>query len=133
VIIVAVVALIAAVYYFALRPMSLEGVVDHKTITGSREGASYNIVVFTDAGNHFDDKEVRGLFDETNLVNDSVAYELESLYDEVFYVVSVRSGDVTMGFIASREDFNEVVPGSSIQFKIQGPGGLEISITKVLD
>lgn len=132
-IIVAALALFAAIYYLSLRPVSLEGVVDHKTITGTREGTSYNIVVFTSAGNHFDDKEVRDFFDESNLVNDSVAYQLESRYDEVFYVVSVRSGEETMGFIASREDFNEVVPGSSIRFKIMGPGGLEISITRVLD
>jgi hypothetical protein len=132
-ILVVVIALGAVVYYVALRPISLEGVVDHKTITGAREGTSYSIVVFTSAGNHFDDKEVRGLFDETNLVNDTVAYQLEARYDEVFYIVSVRSGEETMGFFTSRQDFNEVVPGSSIRFKVQGPGGLEISIIRVLD
>jgi hypothetical protein len=123
----------AGVYYVAFRPVASEGVVDHKTITGTRDQVSYSIVVFTTAGNHFDDKEVRGLFDESDIVNDTDAYHLEARYDEIFYVVSVRSGVDNMGYFVSIQDFNRVVPGSRIRFNIQGSDELSISIKKVLD
>jgi hypothetical protein len=131
-IIVAIVAVGAVIYLVAFRPVASEGVVDHKTITGTRDQVSYSIVVFTTAGNHFDDKEVRGLFEETDVVNETIAHQLEARYDEVFYVVSVRSEDDTLGYFVSRRDFNRVVPGSRIRFNIQGPDELKISIKKVL-
>jgi hypothetical protein len=132
-ILVAIVVVGAGIYYVAFRPVASEGVVDHKTITGTRDQTSYSIVVFTMAGNHFDDKEVRGLFDESDIVNDTVAYQLEARYDEVFYVLSIRSGDDTMGYFVSMQDFNMVVPSSRIRFNIQGSDELRISIKKVLD
>ncbi len=132
-ILAAIVAVSAVIYLVAFRTVSSEGVVDHKTITGTRLDTSYSIVVFTTAGNHFDDKEVRGLFEETDVVNDTVAAQLEARYDEIFYVVSVRSEDDTIGYFVSRRDFNSVVPGSRIRFNIQSPDELKISIKKVLD
>ncbi len=132
-IIVVIVAVGAGIYFVAFRPAASEGVVDHKTITGTRLGTSYSIVVFTTAGNHFDDKEVRGLFEETDIVNDTVAAQLEARYDEVFYVVSVRSEEDTIGYLVTRKDFNSVVPGSRIRFTVQGPDELKISVKKVLD
>jgi len=132
-IIVVIVAAGVGIYFVAFRPAASEGVVDHKTITGTRLDTSYSIIVFTTAGNHFADKEVRGLFEETDVVSDTVAAQLEARYDEVFYVVSVRSEDDTIGYFVSRRDFNGVVPGSSIRFNIQGPDELKISIKKVLD
>jgi len=123
----------AGIYLVVFRSAASEGVVDHKTITGTRQGTSYSIVVFTTAGNHFDDKEVRGLFEETDIVYDAVAAQLEARYDEVFYVVSVRSVDDTVGYFVTRKDFNGVVPGSRIRFNIQDPDQLKISIKKVLD
>lgn len=129
----ALVAVSAVIYLVAFRPVASEGVVDHKTITGTRQDTSHNIVVFTTAGNHFDDKEVRGLFEETDIVNDTIAGQLEVRYDEVFYVVSVRSEDDTIGYFVSRKDFNRVAPGSRIRFNIPGTDELKISIKKVLD
>ncbi len=127
-IIVAILAVGAGIYLVAFKPVPFEGVVDHKTITGTRQGTSYSIIVFTTAGNHFDDKEVRGLFEETDSVNDAVTAQLEARYDEVFYVVSVRSVDDTVGYFVSRKEFNGVLPGSRIRFNIQGPDQLKISI-----
>ncbi len=132
-ILAAIVAVSAVIYFVAFRSVASEGVVDHKTITGTRLDTSYSIVVFTTAGNHFDDKEVRGLFEETDVVNDTVAAQLEARYDEVFYVVSVRSEDDTIGYFVNRRDFNGVVPGSRIRFTVQGLDELKISIKKVLD
>ena len=132
-IIIAIVAVGAGIYYVAFKPVASEGVVGHKTLTGTRDQTSYSIVVFTTAGNHFDDKEVRGLFEETDVVNDTMVYQLEARYDEVFYVVSVSSEDDTMGYFVTRKDFNRVVPGSRIRFKVQSPDELKISIKKVLD
>ncbi len=132
-ILAAIVVCGAGIYFVAFRPMTSEGVVDHKTITGTRLDTSYSIVVFTTAGSHFDDKEVRGLFEDTDLVNDTVAGQLRTRYDEVFYVVSVRSEDDTIGYFVSRRDFNGIVPGNRIRFNIQSPDELKISIKKVLD
>ena len=132
-ILAAIVAVSAVIYLVAFRTVASEGVVEHKTITGTRLGTSYSIVVFTTAGNHFDDKDVRDLFEETDVVNDTIAAQLEARYDEVFYVVSVRSEDDTIGYFVSRRDFNSVVPGSRIRFNIQSPDELKISIKKVLD
>ena len=132
-ILAAIVAVSAVIYLVVFRTVSSEGVVDHKTITGTRLDTSYSIVVFTTVGNHFDDKDVRGLFEETDVVNDTIAGQLEARYDEVFYVVSVRSEDDTIGYFVSRRDFNSVVPGSRIRFNIQSPDELKISIKKVLD
>lgn len=129
----AIVAVGAGIYFVALNPVASEGVVDHKTITGTRLGTSYSIVVFTTAGNHFDDKAVRGLLEETDIVNETIAQQLETHYDEVFYVMSVRYEDDTIGYFVSRKDFNRVVPGSRIRFKLQGPDELKISVKKVLD
>ncbi len=128
-----IVAVSAVIYFVAFRSVASEGVVDHKTITGTRLDTSYSIVVFTTAGTHFDDKEVRGLFEETDVVNDTVAAQLEARYDEIFYVVSVRSEEDTIGYLVTRKDFNSVVPGSRIRFNIPDPDELKISIKKVLD
>ena len=124
---------IGCIYFVVLRPVASEGIVDHMTITGTKLGTSYSIVVFTMTGNHFDDEEVRSLFDETDVVNDTIAYRLEALYDEVFYVVSIRSGDDAMGYFMSRRDFNRVVPGSRIRFNAKSPDESEIRIIKVLN
>ena len=132
-IIVTIVAVSAGISLLAFRPGASEGIVDHKTITGTRQGISYSIVVFTTAGNHFDDKEVRGLIEEKDTVDDTVAAQLEARYDEVFYVVSIRSEDGTMGYFVNRKDFNKVVPGSQISYSVQSSDELNISIKKVLD
>lgn len=129
----AIAAIGVAIYFVAFIPEASEGIVDHKTITGTRDQTSYGIVVFTVAGSHFDDKEVRGLFEETDIVNDTVAGQLEARYDEVFYVLSVRSNDDTMGYFVSRKDFNKVVPGSLIRFNVQASDGSRITIKKGLD
>jgi hypothetical protein len=132
-ILVAIVAIGLGLYFVTFRLVSSEGIVDHKTITGTRLGTSYSIVVFTTAGNHFDDKEVRGLFDETNVVNDTIADQLDARYDDVFYIVTVRSGDDATGYFVSMQDFNRVIPGSRIRFKVLSQDESRIKIKKALD
>ena len=51
-ILVAIVAVSAVIYLMAFRPVASEGIVDHKTITGTRLGTSYSIGVVTTAGYH---------------------------------------------------------------------------------
>ncbi len=131
-ILVALVAVSGGIYV-VVRSAAPEGVVDHKTISGTRSGTSYGIVVFSDRGSRFDDEEVQGFFDDAVEVNDTIAYLLESLYDDVFYFVSVRSGDHTMAYHVSRRDFNRVASGSKIRFVVQIPEELEIRIIRVLD
>ena len=132
-ILVAVVVVGVGVYFLAFKPVVSEGVVDHKTMTGTRDQTSYGIVVFTTTGSQFDDNEVQSLFDETGLVSDEIEGQLDIRYDEIFYVVSVRSEGDTVGYFVSREDFNEVVPGSRIRFSVQSRDEWKIKIKKVLD
>ena len=131
-IIAALAVIIAAVYLVALRPATIEGTVDHKTITGTRDQASYSIVVFTVAGSHYDDKELRGIFEDTGFVNDTALGRLEVRYDEVFYVLSVRTDDGTTGYFVTRKDFNRVVPGSRIRYTVQASDEMRIIVRKVL-
>jgi len=60
----------------------------------------------------------RGLFPGTDAVNDTVAAHLEMRYDEVFYVLSVRTDEGTTGYFMSRKDFNRVAPGSRIRYSV---------------
>jgi hypothetical protein len=132
-ILVITVAAVAGIYYVAFRPLNLDGVVDHKTISGTNSGTSYTIVVFTETSSLFDDGEARALFEDSDTVTDSIAAQLDMRYDDLFYIVSVRSDGDTMGYYVSKEDFNSVNYGSRIRFNIQGSDGLEIKIKKVLD
>ena len=132
-IVVAIAAIGAVIYFAAFGPGASEGIVDHKSITGTRDQTSYGIVVFTVAGSHFDDKEVRGLFEDTGYVNDTAEGQLEIRYDEVFYVLSVRTDDGTTGYFVTKEDFNKVVPGSRIRYSVQASDETRITVRKVLD
>jgi len=132
-IVAAVAVICAAVYVVAFMPKTTEGVVDHKIITGTRDQTSYSVVVFTVAENHFDDKEVRGLFANANLVNDTVAGQLEMRYNEIFNVLSVRTDSDTRGYFVSRKDFNRVAPGNRIRYSVQASDEMGITVRKVLD
>ena len=131
-ILVIIVATIAGIYV-AFRPVILDGVVDHKTISGTNSGTSHTIVVFTETSSFFDDGEARALFEDSDTVTGSISAQLDMRYDDVFYIVSVRSSGDTIGYYVSREDFNSVNYGNRIRFSIKGSDGLEIKIKKVQD
>ena len=120
-----------------------EGVVAHKSITGSREGTSYAVLENrpSDDGSpfiHVDDKDLLSHFatDEEHLIiSDSLAFQIESRYDRADYFVNMapasspRSG--TQPYRVSREVFNQLLVGETVKFKTK-QGGDFPEITKVI-
>ena len=109
--------LIAAVGYLALRPESAEGVVDHKAITGTRDSTSHTIATITDTGINAQDPEFAEDLTSTT-VDDALAHRLDSMYDEIKYIVSMRTDEGTMAYFVTREDYNCVEVGDVIRFEI---------------
>jgi hypothetical protein len=112
------VILFAAVGYLALRPASAEGVVDHKAITGTRDSTSHTIATITDTGINVEDSEFAEDFTDSTVVDDALAHRLDSMYDEIKYIVSVRTGEGTMAYFVTREDYNSADIGDTIRFEI---------------
>ena len=131
-ILLAAAVLIAALGYLALRPTSAEGVVDHKAITGTRDSTSYTIMRMTDTGTIVKDSEFEGDFEASTTVDDALAYKLDSRYDEVRYIVSVRTGEGTMAYFVTREDYNRTDVDDSIRFEILRFKTTTIRITQIL-
>ena len=75
-ILVVIVATATGIYYVASRPVILDGIVDHKTISGTRSGTAYTIAVFTETSSLFDE-EARALFEDSETVTDSIAAQLD--------------------------------------------------------
>ena len=104
--------------YYAFKPLTAEGVVDHKAITGEKGNAAYTILVVTDTGTSV--KNIGGCryFLNSTIVDESLEKEIRSEYVDITYVVSVRTEYETMAYRVSREDFHKVDPGDTVKFKI---------------
>ncbi len=118
VIIFAAMILFSAIGYFALSPSREEGLIDHKTITGIRDSAQYTIALFTDSGVNVKDKAFNEEFSTSHIIDEELSHRLDSYYDEVNYLASVRTEDGTIAYYTSREDFNKVNTGDTIRFRI---------------
>ena len=125
--------LIAAAGYLALGPVTAEGTVDHKAITGTRGSTSHTIVTITDTGVNVKDQEFAADFNESTTVDDALAHKLDSWYDEIKYVVSARTGEGTMAYFTDRESFNKALVGDRIRFEILRFKTTTIRIKKVFD
>ena len=68
--------LIAAAGYLALGPVTAEGTVDHKAITGTRSSTSHTIVTITDTGINVKDQEFAADFNASTAVDDALAHKL---------------------------------------------------------
>jgi hypothetical protein len=117
-ILLAIAVLIAALGYIALRPASAEGVVDHKAITGTRNSTSHTIATITDTGINVEDPEFAEDLKTSTTVDDALAHRLDSMYDEIKYIVSVRTSEGTMAYFVTREDYNSADVGDTIRFEI---------------
>jgi hypothetical protein len=117
-ILLAAAVLIAAVGYIALRPASAEGVVDHKAITGTRGSTSHTIATITDTGINIEDPEFAEDLKTSTTVDDALAHRLDSTYDEIKYIVSVRTSEGTTAYFVTREDYNNADVGDTIRFEI---------------
>jgi hypothetical protein len=132
-ILLAAAVLIAAAGYLALGPVTAEGTVDHKAITGTRDSTSHTIVTITDTGINVEDQEFAADFNAPATVDDALAHRLDSWYDEVRYVVSARTGEGTMAYFTDREGFNKARVGDRIRFEILRFKTTTIRIKKVFD
>ncbi len=132
VILLAAAVLIAAVGYIALRPTPAEGVVDHKAITGTRDSTSHTIATITDTGINVKDPEFAEDLKDSTTVDDALAHRLDSMYDEIKYIVSVRTSEGTMAYFVTREDYNRADVDDTIRFEILRFKTTTIRITQIL-
>lgn len=79
-----------------------------------------------------EDGEFSGEFEASTAVSEDLAHRLASWYDEVNYLVSVRSGGETMAYFVSREDFNRVDVGCGIRFSVLRFRAASIRVIEVL-
>ena len=114
----AVAALILVAGYLVLKPETLEGTINYKAISGVRDSTSYTIMRMTDNGIIVKDSEFEGDFEASAAVDDALAYKLDSRYDEVRYIVSVRTGEGATAYFVTREDYNSADVGDTIRFEI---------------
>ena len=113
------VVLIGAVsIYYALKPVKAEGVVAAKSITGTRENAVYTIIRFHETGVNPKIDDWESLFPNTTNVSEYAESRLKTMYTDVRYVINIRRKPKTMGYYASKDDFNKVDPGDAVKFKI---------------
>jgi DNA-directed RNA polymerase subunit E'/Rpb7 len=124
--------LTAAIIALTLKPEVVEGAVDHKTITGKRNSISHTIVIITDTDLIIKVEEFKEDFKNFTSIDNQLAHRLESWYDEIDYLVSVRTNDESMAYFVDREDFNRVAIGDRIRFKILRFKTSTIQITKIL-
>ncbi|PZC46699.1 MAG: hypothetical protein C1O27_001841 [Chloroflexi bacterium] len=129
-----VLAFLLLVAGLACGTPSSEGVVAHKSITGSREGSSQTVLTNRPSDNgtpliDVEDADLKSLFavgEEHAFISDSLAFQIESRFDEVKYVVNIRlesSGDGgTQPYITSREVFNQLRVGETVKFKTKQEG-----------
>jgi hypothetical protein len=128
-IIIVVTLLVSGYLYF--KPVTAEGIVDHKAITGIQSSTSKTIVTFTDTDNHVKDPEFKDDFASTT-IDENLAHKLQSWYTDVKYVISVRNDAGTLAYFTTREDFNKADVGDMIRFKISRFRITTIEIVKIL-
>ena len=113
------VVLIGAVsIYYALKPIKAEGVVAAKSISGVRNNVCYTIIRFHETGVKPKIDDWRSLFPNTTNVSEYAESQLKTMYTDLRYVINIRRKPKTMGYYASKDDFNKVDPGDTVKFKI---------------
>lgn len=126
------VVLIGAVsIYYAFKPIKEEGVVAAKAITGTREKAVYTIIRFHETGVNPKIDDWESLFPNTTKVSEYAESQLKTIYTDLRYVVNIRRKPKTMGYYASKDDFNKVNPGDAVTFKILRTGDPTVKIMEI--
>jgi hypothetical protein len=133
--VVAVFLVVAAVgvagYYWFFSPVIIEGVVDHKAVTGTKDATTYSVLLNADWGIVVEDEDYGGWFSDGEMnaiVNVSLEDELRREYSEVFYFVSVRVSSEdpinnleegeTLAYFVSRDGFNKLSIGDNVRFEV---------------
>lgn len=124
----------AASIYYAFKPLTVEGVVDHKAITGEKGNAVYTILVVTDTGIIVKNIGDHGrYFLNSTIVDESLENEIRSEYVDIKYVVSVRTEHETMAYFVSREDFHKVDVGDVVKYEVSRFKEPTIRIIEVIE
>ena len=127
------VVLIGAVsIYYALKPVKAEGVIAAKSITGTKENAVYTIIRFHETGVNPKIDDWESLFPNTTKVSEYTESQLKTMYTDLRYVINIRRKPKTMGYYASKDDFNKVDPGDTVKFKILRKRDPSIKIIEVM-
>ena len=111
---------------------TIEGVVDHKAVTGVKEETSYTIlqnrlrssggsIVLRDADyqQFFSDE------DRNAVISEALENALRAEYSDITYLVNVRTELVTDGtqpYRVTRQLFNQMEVGSTVRFQTSGGG-----------
>ena len=117
-------------YYF--RPVVKEGVVAAKAITGVRNNVHYTIIRFHDLGVNPKIDDWESLFPNTTKISEEAECQLKIRYTDLRYVINIRRKPKTMGYYASKDDFNKADPGDAVKFKILRKRDPTIKIIKVI-
>jgi len=132
VIVLVAVSIGAATYYYVFSPVIAEGVVDHKGVTGEKDGTTYSILLNTPEGIIVEDEDYAQFFskkDTNAFINKTLEDEMKTEYSEINYLVSIRvtSGDPinnleeneTLAYFVSREDFNALKMGDKVRYEVE--------------
>jgi len=132
VIVIAVVSVGAATYYYVFSPVIVEGVVDHKGITGEKDGTTYSILLNTPEGIIVEDEDYEHFFSEKDrnaFINETLDYKMKTEYSEINYLVSIRvtskdpinnlEENQTLAYFASREDFNALRMADKVTYEVE--------------
>jgi hypothetical protein len=119
---------------------TVEGVVDHKVLSGVKDSTQYMIVFNApdDDGtpvNDVGDDTFQGLFPLHGelVVTEDLENQMGAVYSDFVYQVSVdKSPDDTFGYLTTRETFNRMSLGATVKFQVSDSSGIP-RIVKIID
>ena len=140
-----VILLVLMVYLLAFSMVKVSGVVDHKTITGIRDGTQYTLVVMAPWFIEIKDHALDDLFQGKDLdVTINATFEQAILnhgYSKINYLASIQvsskdsvnhlnPGDA-LAYFVKRSDFNALRIGNSVTYEVEK--GKPLTIARVND
>jgi len=126
-----VAVVIGAAYYYVFSPVIVEGIVDHKAVTGIKVDTSYDVLLNAPWGIIIKDKDYARFFSEKDrnaFINKSLEDEMKTEYSEINYLVSIRVSSkdpvnglekgATLAYFVSRDDFNKLRIGDKVKYEV---------------
>ena len=122
----------AATYYYVFSPVVVEGIVDHKGVTGVKDGTLYTILLNADWGIRVEDEDYEKFFsdeDRNAFIDKSLEDTMKTEYSEINYLVSIRVSSEdpvnnleegeTLAYFVSRDDFNMLRIGDEVKYEVE--------------
>lgn len=132
VVVLVAVSIGAATYYYVSSPVIAEGVVDHKAVTGEKDGTTYSILLNTPEGIIVKDEGYEHFFSEIDrnaFINETLDYRMKTEYSEINYLVSIRvtsrepinnlEENQTLAYFVSREVFNALKMDDKVTYEVE--------------